>query len=69
MEDDVDIVLRSFTVNCFQKKHTEWLPQAEIGDIVIFRRLKVVMSFLIYFKLLNELQGRDVQMGSQWRRV
>jgi hypothetical protein len=69
MEDDVDIVLRSFTVNCFQKKHTEWLPQAEIGDIVIFRRLKVMMNSLFYFKLLKELQGRDAQMGSQRRRV
>ncbi|KAG2116402.1 hypothetical protein DEU56DRAFT_748325 [Suillus clintonianus] len=40
MEDDVDIVTYNFTVNCFQKAHIEWLPQAEVGDIVIFRRLK-----------------------------
>ncbi|KAG0701777.1 hypothetical protein DFH29DRAFT_805870 [Suillus ampliporus] len=40
MEDDLDIVNHNFTINCFQKKHTEWLPQAEVGDIVIFRRLK-----------------------------
>ncbi|KAG2037353.1 hypothetical protein BDR03DRAFT_957486 [Suillus americanus] len=40
MEDDVDVVTYNFTVNCFQKKHKEWLPQAEVGDIVLFRRLK-----------------------------
>ncbi|KAG2131294.1 uncharacterized protein EDB93DRAFT_1094395 [Suillus bovinus] len=40
MEDDIDVVTYSFTVNCFQKKHTAWLPQAEVGDIVLFRRLK-----------------------------
>ncbi|KAG0701774.1 hypothetical protein DFH29DRAFT_852292 [Suillus ampliporus] len=40
MEDDVNIVNYNFTVNCFQKKHAEWLPRAEVGDIVIFRRLK-----------------------------
>jgi hypothetical protein len=40
MEDDVDIVTYNFTVNCFQKKHAEWLPQAEVGDIVLFRRVK-----------------------------
>ncbi|KAG1723165.1 hypothetical protein EDD22DRAFT_790179 [Suillus occidentalis] len=40
MEDDVDFLGYKLTVNCFQKKHVEWLPQAEVGDIVIFRRLK-----------------------------
>ncbi|KAG1848234.1 hypothetical protein F4604DRAFT_1935445 [Suillus subluteus] len=40
MEDDVDFLGYKLTVNCFQKKHIEWLPQAEVGDIVIFRRLK-----------------------------
>ncbi|KAG2350098.1 hypothetical protein BDR05DRAFT_955959 [Suillus weaverae] len=40
MEDDINVVTYNFTVNCFQKKHTEWLPQAEVGDIVLFRRLK-----------------------------
>ncbi|KAG1765740.1 hypothetical protein EV702DRAFT_1151457, partial [Suillus placidus] len=40
MEDDVNVVTYNFTVNCFQKKHMEWLPQAEVGDIVLFRRLK-----------------------------
>ncbi|KAG1827545.1 uncharacterized protein BJ212DRAFT_1256958 [Suillus subaureus] len=43
MEDDVDVVTYNFAVNCFQKKHTEWLPQAEVGDIVLFRRLKTSM--------------------------
>ncbi|KAG2363432.1 hypothetical protein BDR07DRAFT_1404363 [Suillus spraguei] len=41
MEKDLDIVTHKFTVNCFQKKHAEWLPQAEVGDIVLFRRLKI----------------------------
>lgn len=54
MEDDVDVVNRSFLVNCFQKKHIEWLPQAEIGDIVLFRRLKVIIHSLCHFKLLKE---------------
>ncbi|KAG1758882.1 hypothetical protein EDD22DRAFT_783331 [Suillus occidentalis] len=40
MEDDVDFLSYKLTVNCFQKKHVEWLPQAEVGDVVIFRRLK-----------------------------
>ncbi|KAG1743381.1 hypothetical protein EDB19DRAFT_1964058 [Suillus lakei] len=40
MEDDVHIMTYNFTVNCFQKKHTEWLPQTEFGDIVLLRRLK-----------------------------
>ncbi|OAX33517.1 hypothetical protein K503DRAFT_700285 [Rhizopogon vinicolor AM-OR11-026] len=40
MEDDVDVVNHEFIVNCFQKKHTEWLPHAEVGDIVLFRRVK-----------------------------
>lgn len=40
IEDGVDVVTYNFTINCFQKKHAEWLPQAEIGDIVLFRRLK-----------------------------
>lgn len=40
MEDDVDIVTYNFMVNCFQKKHAEWLPQAEVGGIVLFRRVK-----------------------------
>ncbi|KAG1723680.1 hypothetical protein EDB19DRAFT_1915952 [Suillus lakei] len=35
-----DIVTYNFKVNCFQNKHKEWLPQAEVGDIVIFRDLK-----------------------------
>ena len=42
MEDGIDVIRRSVTVNCFQKKYPEWLPQAEVGDIVIFRRLKVI---------------------------
>lgn len=40
MADDVDIVIHNFKVNCFQKKRIEWLPQAEVGDIVLFRDLK-----------------------------
>ncbi|KAG2064706.1 hypothetical protein BDR04DRAFT_1034609 [Suillus decipiens] len=40
MEKDVDFVTYTFTVNCFQKKHAEWLPQAEVGDIVLFRSVK-----------------------------
>ncbi|KAG1728642.1 uncharacterized protein EDB91DRAFT_852261 [Suillus paluster] len=40
MEDDVDVVNHRLIVNCFQKEYIEWLPQAEVGDIVIFRRLK-----------------------------
>ncbi|KAG1827544.1 uncharacterized protein BJ212DRAFT_59345 [Suillus subaureus] len=41
MEDDVDVVIYNFKVNCFQKKRIEWLPQAEVGDIVLFRDLKI----------------------------
>ncbi|KAG2106682.1 uncharacterized protein F5147DRAFT_699529 [Suillus discolor] len=40
MEDDTEFVNYNFRVNCFQKKHTARLPQAEVGDIVLFRRLK-----------------------------
>lgn len=40
MEDDTEFVSHNFRVNCFQKKHTAWLPQADVGDIVLFRRLK-----------------------------
>jgi hypothetical protein len=35
------ILTYNLKVNCFQKKRIEWLPQAEFGDIVIFRDLKV----------------------------
>ncbi|KAG2350096.1 hypothetical protein BDR05DRAFT_1055617 [Suillus weaverae] len=35
------VVIYDFKVNCFQKTRTEWLPQAEVGDIVIFRDLKI----------------------------
>ncbi|KIK44550.1 hypothetical protein CY34DRAFT_802531 [Suillus luteus UH-Slu-Lm8-n1] len=34
------VVTYNLKVNCFQKKRIEWLPQAEFGDIVIFRDLK-----------------------------
>ena len=37
----VDSGLQSVTVNCFQKKYTEWLPQVQKGDVVILRKLKV----------------------------
>ncbi|KAG1893695.1 uncharacterized protein F5891DRAFT_962533, partial [Suillus fuscotomentosus] len=40
MEYGADCLAYKFTVNCFQKKHVAWLPQAEVGDIVIFWRLK-----------------------------
>lgn len=53
MEDDVDVIFHNFKVNCFQKKHIEWLPQAEVGDIVIFRRVKVTINLLRHFKLLK----------------
>jgi hypothetical protein len=42
MEDGVDFLGHKLTVNCFQKKHIEWLPQAEVGDIIIFWSLKVL---------------------------
>ena len=32
---------QSITVNCFQKKYLEWLPQVQRDDIVILRKLKV----------------------------
>ena len=32
-------------VNCFQKKYVEWLPQANEGDVVILRNLKVRLLF------------------------
>jgi hypothetical protein len=47
MEEGIDI--HNFKVNCFQKKRVEWLPQAAVGDIVIFRNLKVSSIACITF--------------------
>jgi hypothetical protein len=70
MEDDVDIVTYNFTVNCFQKKHAEWLPQAEVGDIVLFRRVKVSIHSLHHFTLTHDIcPALHVPWRSQWRRI
>ncbi|KAG1765711.1 hypothetical protein EV702DRAFT_981310 [Suillus placidus] len=70
MEDDVNVVTYNFTVNCFQKKHMEWLPQAEVGDIVLFRRLKVLINPLYRFILTHDLcPDLHVQGRSQWHRL
>ncbi|OAX41609.1 hypothetical protein K503DRAFT_863739 [Rhizopogon vinicolor AM-OR11-026] len=44
MEDDMDVVNHELIVNCFQKKHVERLPHAEVGDIVLFRMVKAFAS-------------------------
>lgn len=47
------IVTYNLKVNCFQKKRIEWLPQAEFGDIVIFRDLKVSSNPSYHFVLAH----------------
>lgn len=37
----VDSPRQRITVNCFQKKYLEWLPQVQKDDVVILRKLKV----------------------------
>ncbi|KAH0825903.1 hypothetical protein J3R83DRAFT_7655 [Lanmaoa asiatica] len=35
---------KSITVNCFQKKYVEWLPQVQKGDVVILRNIKAQVN-------------------------
>lgn len=41
-----DTLPTGMKINCFTKHHAEWLPNADYGDVVIIRRVKVLSSYL-----------------------
>ena len=42
-----------FKVNCYTKRHKEWLPHPEEGEILILRNVKVSVYKKINYESLN----------------
>ena len=41
VSDDMMSTTEGFKVNCFTKKYAQWLPQPNLGEVLILRGVKV----------------------------
>jgi hypothetical protein len=60
--DDMMSTAEGFKINCFTKRYAQWLPQPNIGEVLILRNVKVCFK-LVVLPCANIVQVKSFDFG------